>query len=98
VGDGLSRDKMRPMRGAPHPKREARCGAAGREDRDVRHQDRKHAFRGRVSRGGRRQSWLASCIRVGGDSGEVYVLANSGPLVEGKLVGHLHGLGTWQRR
>jgi hypothetical protein len=26
--------------------------AAGREDRDVRHQDRKHAFRARVSREG----------------------------------------------
>ena len=34
------------------PKARSTCGAAGREDRDVRHQDRKHAFRGRVSREG----------------------------------------------
>ena len=50
--------------------------------------------RAKVSREGRRQSWLASCKRVGRDSGELLCPT---PLVEGGRSGTSVGFGTRQR-
>jgi len=78
---------LQPMRGAHRPKREALCGQAGREDRDVRHQDRKYEYRARVSREG---AGKAGWRRIGESAvtgASFYVRENGGPLVEGSWLG-----------
>jgi hypothetical protein len=87
VGNGLSRHSLRPRRGAHHPKREALCGTAGREDRDVRHQDRKHAFRAWVSREGAGKAGRRHVSESAGDSGEFLCPRKQGVLVEGSWSG-----------
>src|SRR5215217_5652725 len=47
-----------------------------------------HAFRAKVSREGRRQSWLASCKRFGGDSGEFLCPTKQRSARKRRLVGH----------